>query len=290
MGLNADISSYTAKQIKIPNNIFSIAPSVKIKARDYAINLGVQPTWDNSVFAFLPNIFGEYKLTDETLILTGGWLGYFQKNNYKNLSTINPFIEQPSLFQNTKISEIFAGLKGSVEKHFTYNAQLSFLKFTNQVLFVNDSASLKSQTFNILYEPVLNAFRISGEVGYTEKEKFSAIAALKYTQFTSQQLYPKAYGYIPLEITGTLKYKLMKDIFLKSDLFFMSGSNYRVQTIQTAKTSAAFDLNIGAEYKVLSKLNVYLDFNNLFNNQYQRWNQYNVLGFNIVGGVVYSFH
>ncbi len=290
LGLNADISSYTAKQFKIANNIFSIAPSIKIKARDYAINLGVQPTWDNSVFAFLPNIFGEYKLTDETLILTGGWLGYFQKNNYKNLAALNPFIEQPSLFQNTKISEIFAGLKGSVEKHFTYNAQLSFLKFTNQVLFVNDSASQKSQTFNILYEPVLNAFRISGEVGYTEKEKFSAIAALKYTQFTSQQLYPKAYGYIPLEITGTLKYKLMKDIFLKSDLFFMSGSDYRVQTIQTAKTGAAFDLNIGAEYKVLSKLNVYLDFNNLFNNQYQRWNQYNVLGFNIVGGVVYSFH
>jgi hypothetical protein len=29
--------------------------------------------------------------------------------------------------------------------------------------------------------------------------------------------------------------------------------------------------------------------NNLLNNTYQRWNQYNVLGFNVLGGVVYSF-
>ena len=81
----------------------------------------------------------------------------------------------------------------------------------------------------------------------------------------------------------------MKDVFVKSDLFFWDGAYYRVQTIQTAKNNAAFDLNVGAEYKVLNRLNVYLDFNNLFNNQYQRWNQYKVLGFNIVGGVVYSF-
>ncbi len=288
VGLNADISSYSSKVIKLSNNIFSVAPSVKIKSSDYNINIGFQPTWDNSVFAFLPNIFGDYKLKDE-LVLSAGWIGYFNKNTYKSIAAINPFIEQPNLFANTKVSEVYGGLKGSVGGHFTYTTKLSFLKYTNQVLFANDADSNKSQTFNILYEPSLSAFKIVGEIAYTDKEKFSAAAAINYTQFTSQDLYPKAFGIVPLEITGTIKYKLMKDVFVKTDLFFWDGAYYRVQTIQTAKNSAAFDLNIGAEYKVLNKLNVYLDFNNLFNNQYQRWNQYKVLGFNIVGGVVYSF-
>jgi len=49
------------------------------------------------------------------------------------------------------------------------------------------------------------------------------------------------------------------------------------------------DLNAGVEFTVLPKLNLWVQFNNLLNNKYQRWNQYEVLGFNVLGGVVYSF-
>ena len=289
LGINADITSYKNATTKIDNNIFSIAPSLKMSAVDYKINIGVQPTWDNSVFAFLPNINGEYRLA-EAFALTAGWVGSFQKNTYKTLAAINPFIEQPSSLVNTKVNEIYGGIKGGVGKHFTFNGQVSFLKLTNQALFVNNAVDSKSQTFNILYEPDLKAIRIGGEIGYTDKEKFSLLSSIKYTQFTSQQLYPKAYGFVPLEINASAKYKLLKDVFIKSDLFMFAGNYYRVQTIQTEKTSAAFDLNLGVEFKVLKNLNAYIDFNNLFNNKYQRWNQYNVFGFNVVGGIVYSFH
>ena len=289
LGINADITSYKNATTKIDNNIFSIAPSLKMNAVDYKINIGVQPTWDNSVFAFLPNINGEYRLA-EAFALTAGWVGSFQKNTYKTLAAINPFIEQPSSLVNTKVNEIYGGIKGGVGKHFTFNGQVSFLKLTNQALFVNNAVDSKSQTFNILYEPDLKAIRIGGEIGYTDKEKFSLLSSIKYTQFTSQQLYPKAYGFVPLEINASAKYKLLKDVFIKSDLFMFAGNYYRVQTIQTEKTSAAFDLNLGVEFKVLKNLNAYIDFNNLFNNKYQRWNQYNVFGFNVVGGIVYSFH
>jgi len=29
--------------------------------------------------------------------------------------------------------------------------------------------------------------------------------------------------------------------------------------------------------------------NNIFNNQYERWHQYKVYGFNILGGIIFSF-
>ena len=292
IGIDADITSYSSPLItnKINNNIFSVVPTVGYSNKDLKLNIGVIPTWNNQVFTMLPNITAQYNLSSDKLFATAGLLGYYQKNTYKSLSAINPFIDQPTTFLNTKISEIYGGIKAGFGKHFTLNAQLSFLKYINQSLFVNDAVDAKSQNFNILYEPTLKAVKLAAEIGYTVNEKFYFLASTKFTQFTSQDSFPKAYGILPLEVSATVKYKILKDVFLKGDLFFWDGAYYRVQTIQSDKTSAAFDLNLGAEYKVLNRLNLYIDFNNLFNNQYQRWNQYNVFGFNIVGGVVYLFH
>ncbi len=286
---NADISSYKKDSLKLTNNIFSISPTLAFNNKIFSISVGAKPSWNNSEFAFLPNVNAFYKLANEKFILTAGWLGYFNKNTYKNLAYFNPYIEQPTSFKNTKVTEQYIGIKGGIGKHVSFNSQVSFLKYVNQALFVNDDVLLNTQTFKTLYEPKLNAVRISAELSYTDKEKISFLTSLSYTQFTSQDSFPKAYGIIPLQLNATVKYKVLKDVFVKGDLFFNDGNYYKVQTIQTDKTNTTFDMNIGAEYKVLNKLNVYIDFNNLFNNQYQRWHQYQVLGFNIVAGVVYSF-
>lgn len=288
--VNADITSYKKDTFKLNNNIFALSPSLNFNNKILNVTLGAKPTWNNNEFVFLPNVFAEYKLANDKIIVAAGWQGSFVKNTYKNLANYNPFIEQPTNFLNTKISEQYVGIKGSLGKHFSFNSQVYFLQYTNKVLFVNDDNPLNAQTFKPLYEPKLNALKIAAEIGYTEKEKLSILSSFSVLQFSNQDSFPKAYGIIPMELTTTIKYKVLKDIFLKADLFMFTGNYYRVQTIQTEKTDAAFDFNIGAEYKIHNKLNLYVDFNNLFNNQYQRWHQYQVLGLNVVAGVVYSFH
>lgn len=287
---NADITSYKKDTLKLSNNVFSVAPSINFDNKILVINVGAKPSWNNSEFVFFPSVKAAYKLANEKMILEAGLQGYFTKNTYKSLVNYNPFIEQPTAFLNTKVAEQYLGIKGSIGKHISFNSQVSFLQFTNKALFVNDENPLNSQTFKTLYEPKLNALKIAAEVGYTEKEKLSIISSFSVLQFSGQDSFPKAYGIVPMELTTAIKYKILKDIFLKADLFLNTGNYYRVQTIQTEKTDAAFDLNIGAEYKIANKLNLYVDFNNLFNNQYQRWHQYQVLGLNVVAGVVYSFH
>jgi outer membrane cobalamin receptor len=92
-----------------------------------------------------------------------------------------------------------------------------------------------------------------------------------------------------MEITGTFKWKVNKDLQIKADAFMWDGSSYQNKLLQSQKLDPAADLNIGAEFSVMPKLNIWIQMNNLFNNKYQRWNQYEVLGFNVLGGVVYSF-
>ncbi|MEO8174976.1 MAG: hypothetical protein ABI581_17910, partial [Sediminibacterium sp.] len=100
--------------------------------------------------------------------------------------------------------------------------------------------------------------------------------------------YPKAYGLLPLEVTGSVKWKILKDLQVKSDVFVWDGTQYMGIAGQ-GKAKAVADLNLGAEFTVMPRLNLWIQMNNLLNSTYQRWNQYSVLGFNVLGGVVYSF-
>lgn len=286
----ADITSYKSSSSTISNNLFSIQPKLEYNNSDLNIKAAFNATWNNNELVYLPDLSAEYKLASEKFVVFGGYKTYFQKNTYQSLAKTNPFIYQPTELLNTKINEIYGGLKGSINKHFSYRGNLSFLKFTNQVLFINDQVESKSQNFNTFYEPDLKAIRIGGEITYIDKEKFNFVTSVNYTQFTAQQQYEKVFGFLPIEINSSLKYHLFKDVFLKSDLFLWDGAHYKVKTNDIGKSNMVVDLNIGVEMKVVKRTNIFLDFNNLFNNQYQRWNQYNVFGFNVVGGVVYSFH
>lgn len=156
----------------------------------------------------------------------------------------------------------------------------------NQPLFTNDFVDGKY--FIMLNEPDLQAIKIHGEVGYSIQEKFSFLAGSTIYQFT-KSTNDRPFGILPMEITGTLKWQLFKDLHVKGDLFIWDGAKYVAKNLATEKLNAAIDLNLGAEYKIMPKLNLWLQFNNLLNNKYQRWNQYEVLGLNVIGGVVYSF-
>ncbi len=288
----ADITHLqTLNTTTINNNLFYVAPALEFKVPNVQIKAGMQPSWDNSQFSLLPDITLQANIAENRLILLAGWQGYFHKNTYQSLAAFNPFIEQPTTLLNTKFTEQYAGLKGNAGKHFTYLAKVSFLQIDNQPLFANDTAAGKSQGFVVLNEPKLQALKLHGEITYTDQEKLSLIAGIDYTQYTQQQVYDKPWGLLPLDVTGTLLYKLTKDFSLKSDLFLWDGAQYRDPvSLASRKLPAAIDLNAGAEFAVHKNLNIWLQFNNIFNNKYQRWSQYQVLGFNVLGGIVYSFH
>lgn len=286
LSVTADITSFKSNSGTIKNNLFYLNPTIQFKTPNFKLNVGIQPTWDNQINSILPNVTAEAKINGEKFVIQAGWVGSVQKNSYQSLAAINPWLRQPTSLFNTEIKEQYAGFKGSGGNHFSYNARVSFLKMQGQPLFVNDAVDGK--TFIILNEANLQAIRIHGEVGYSIQEKFSFLAAATINQFT-KSVNDKPFGLLPLELTGTLKWKVLKDLHFKSDIFFWDGSRYLSKSMQTQKLDAALDLNVGVEYSILPKLNLWLQFNNLLNNQYQRWNQYQVLGFNVIGGVVYSF-
>ncbi|HRX94250.1 MAG TPA: TonB-dependent receptor [Chitinophagaceae bacterium] len=94
---------------------------------------------------------------------------------------------------------------------------------------------------------------------------------------------------MPIELNASMRLMIIKDLWLRSDLFAWSGPKYMKKDGSDGQMNGATDLNAGLEFKITKQLNLWAQFNNLFNKTYQRWNQYPVYGFNFVGGIVFSF-
>lgn len=288
LGLTADLTSLKTKDQKIKNNLYYLTPSFQIKTPNLFLTAGVNPAWDNQVFSMLPNFTAVARIGGaESFVLQAGWVGYFNKNTYQSLAGFNPWIQQPSALKNTRIREQYAGFKGSLTNHLTYNARLSLMKFSEAALFVNDTVDGK--TFVPVFEPSMKALKVHGELGYTMQEKFSLLAAVDINNFRALEVNDKPWGLLPFQLTGSMRWQVLKDLHVKADAFFLGGSQYRDKEGDHKKLKPAVDLNTGVEFTIMPKLNLWVQFNNLLNNRYQRWNQYEVLGFNVLGGIVYSF-
>jgi len=288
LGLTFDLTRYKPSgKTAINNTMYDIAPSVTFKSNSFSIMGGIRPTWDTRTTKIYPNIMAEIGTPDQRFTVIAGWTGYLRKTSYESLAAYNPWIFAPTQLKNTGIEERYAGIKGSFEDHFSYQAKLGFNKLTNQPLFVNDTASGKS--FIVLNESQMKVLHMGGDVAYNVGEKFSLSAGLTINHYSSLHDNAKAWGLVPLELKSAMRLQILKDLFLTSDLFVWDRVPYRKKDGSSDLLKGAADLNAGLEFQITKNFKAWTQFNNIFNKQYQRWNQYPVYGFNFLAGVIFAF-
>jgi hypothetical protein len=286
LGVAMDYTNYKKTGTSINNNIVYVNPALLYKSTKVKINAGVSPSWDNGVLNILPNLTTDIQVQGSAFVLQFGWLGYYNKGSYQRWTSINPYINQPNKLPNTKVDERFIGLKGTTGNHLVYALKAGYYGYTNMPLFVNDSISGKS--FNVVNESKLQAVHLHAEVGVIEKEIFHFAAGFNWNNYITLQDNAKAWGLLPFDITGSLRWQLFKGLWLKSDVFIWDGARFKNGNTSN-KMNFVMDLNAGLELKVAKQFNVWLQANNMTNNKYQRWKNYETYGFNILGGIKYSF-
>lgn len=293
LALTADLTNYrreyASDKTSTSNNYYLIAPAVFYKTPNFYLQAGVTPSWERKNYNMLPNFMADINTNDQRFTLQFGWIGYYNKGSYQRFASINPWLAQPvdSLLRNSKVTEAYGGFKGSVGNHFSYSAKVGMQQHRNIPLFVNDP--LDGKTFEIIYEPKLNQLQVHGEVEYARGEEFSAKASLNWNQFSKLQQEKRAWGILPFELNMALRWQVLKDLWIRSDLWAWDGPQYKKDNTNF-KGKGAFDLNAGAEFRITKNFNLWLQMNNILNKRYERWNQYESFGFNILGGIVYSFN
>ncbi len=288
LGFTANLTNYRLNSNAINNNVFYVSPALLYKTSSVNVRAELTPSWDQKTFHLLPNFSADINpFEGKKMVFQLGWISYYDKGSYQRFESINPWLAQPTTLLNTRVQERFAGIKGSLTDHIIYSAKVAFNQYWNMPLFVNDSVG-GGKDFLIRYDSSLKDFVVHGEIAYTTGEQFSISAGLSLHQYKTSTEY-RAWGMLPVEFNSTLRWQILKDFWLKSDFWAWDGANYLAKNGQTGKNNPAVDLNAGVEYRITKKLNLWLQMNNIFNSKYQRWNQYQSYGFNILGGIVFSF-
>jgi hypothetical protein len=273
--------------LTIVNNLFSMPSTFSWITNKFQVHLGAAPTINNGTYAVLPQVSGVAILPNNGLRIELGWAGHFEKNNLRSLVAINPWVRIPNNFSNTKITEQFLGLKLPIGNHFTYGARISLLEYENQALFAN--AFTDGRLFKVLFEPTLRALQLQANVSYTLQDKLNILGGITYKKFSDLTVQKEAFGILPLEFNGSLHWKFSDKLSITSTLYAWDGAQAMDAQMSIKKLPAAADFSVGATYAVVKSAKFWLQLNNLLDNRYQRWNQYEVFGRNVVAGFVYSF-
>lgn len=274
----------------ISNTLVSITPSIRYQQNSFQLQAGVSPSWSNDRFAVLPQLALSHRLPSNKASLLLGWNGSWVQNSYRELSTLNPWIWAPSALRNSILTERYVGVKGQVNARLQYELRASYNSMTDQPLFLQDTNRAPSSGFLVVYEDKLDQIQFNANLHYQVGEHFRLSSRFVLNHFFKLQSQAAPWGLLPLEWETSLRVAITDELWLQSGLVLFRGG----QSIDTYKegtrAKGAADLNAALSFRLSRSLQLWAQFNNLFDQPYQRWGRNPVFGFNCNGGIVFSFN
>ena len=288
----ADINSYTSNNsllnIHFNNTLFHLSPELIYRSNLFKIHGGLKPSWDDGQFVLLPNFHGQVNLSDLPLILQVGYTGQLVSNSFRNLSSFNPYLGPLLKQQNTREKELYFGLQSSPGNHINFSTKFSYIQYNNLPLFVNDTID-DNKSFLVNSVSEINNFRFHAAVSYISSDQFSLTTGITYNGYSTLKDNQKPWGTLPFELINSIRWRATNKLQFKSDSKFFTGGPFVLKNNVEKTLLNGADLSVGAEYLINKRFSAWIDVNNIFNNKYERWHNYQVYGINLLGGFIIKF-
>ncbi|MEO8765213.1 MAG: hypothetical protein ABI416_13035 [Ginsengibacter sp.] len=284
-----DFNKYQLKNSSshLTNNLFQLAPELVYYSDRFTFHGGATPSWNNNDVSILPNVYAEGQLQQNILMIQAGWVGRYIANSFRTLSAENPYMQDPGFLKNTKEIQYYGGIKATVGKHFSFNAKAAFITYHDMPLFINDS--LDGKSFYLSNESKMNNIRLHGDLSFINQDKFTFTTGLDLNSYTGLRDNAKAWELFPLKLNASLRWNAFRQVLIKGDLFAFSGAKALLGNGSQRHLKGGTDLSAGAEFKINKQFSAWLDFDNMLNSKYERWNNYPVYGLQVIGGILVHF-
>ncbi|MBL1410920.1 TonB-dependent receptor [Sphingobacterium faecale] len=292
---------------KFSNSIANINPYISLRGTNYTLTLGaniVSEFGDSTRFNVFPSAEVDFSLVPSYIHLFGGITGGVQKASFKSLSQKNPYLGPDLKFQNmVERLSFFGGIKGNAGATFGYKAKVMYKSLEGMPLFVN--AENTPFQFQMAYDgngdDKVKYLGIEGEINIRLSELINLGGRLNIDNYTMAQE-QEAWFTPKLRLAANARFNISEKLYIDAEALF-HGLSYAKAYEYDSKLSPIllpdsykkesipefFDLSAGAEYKALSNLGIFVKANNIFNKEYQHYLYYPKLGFNVIGGVNFSF-
>ncbi|MEX0274189.1 MAG: TonB-dependent receptor [Flavobacteriaceae bacterium] len=291
-----------------------INPSLAMLRDDLSLKLGVNFVYgmdteaSEGSFYIYPAVTASYRLVGETVIAYGGIEGQLKQNSYYGFVDENPFVSPTlSVAPTDSQYDAYGGVKGQLLPNLGYNVRISYVAENNRPLFkLNPSNSFRSDdkgyyygnSFEVFYDDV-KTIGFFGELNVDVNRNFTFRLNGSYSSYTTETDNP-AWNLPKLEGNLFFDYQIGEKWFLGANLFYV-GEREDVATQATLSgipsdfpataitLDGYFDANAHVGHRLNNQLSVFLRASNIANNKYQRWANYRVQGFQILGGATYKF-
>lgn len=281
------------------STLLAFRPYFHTEIEEYELYAGLNASMtsdSSSRFYFFPEIRGGLTIVKEILKVYAGITGGIQRNSLENFSRANPFIVSvaPFNFMRNKF-EFFGGVNTNLGRYIGFNASVRNASLHNIPFFINDTASAFMHRFVPVYDSG-SLIELKGELSFHQRENVHVTLGAVYSSYELESQF-KPWHSPELVLFATVRVVAGNKIVLKGNLKYSGESYARVfEKINTGwkenlplKLDPYADLSLGIEYRFTPRLSAWADFNNITGGSYMRWNQYPVYGFNVMGGITYSF-
>lgn len=263
-------------------NHFLISPSYSFHNRQFHILVGGTFGLNNGKAVLLPNLETGYQLLSDKLSVFLGAKGTIERQNFRVLALENPYIINNITIKNANNTEIYTGLKGQ-NGAFSFRLDGSYRKVDHLPLYLAKVDSIPR--FKVLYDTA-RIISFGGEFSYSIKESINLRAALKQ-RFYQLNRELKAW-HLP-SFTAMIGIGYTKNKFnFNLDINTENGVPY-LDAEGPSTLEPLIEINLGSRYSITPKIEAFIQLNNLANNKRQRWQYYENIGFNFLGGVVFRF-
>ncbi|MCQ2188935.1 MAG: hypothetical protein MJZ00_03330 [Paludibacteraceae bacterium] len=260
------------------------------------LNLGLKASFginQGRKIAFSPDITGQVRVIDNIWYVYAGVTGDYKVNTLRSLENI--YISPDARPEDTYIPlDIFLGTKLNIAKSVNADIHVGYKIINNQYFFVNkkDSTGMKN-TFDVVYDKNIGQFNCGAAVNYNFREKVDFSFKIGYNKWSLEKqeeawLMPSAQiglgiSYIP---TDYLRFNINYD--LEAGRKALLGKDKDKNAI-VADLENVNDISLGANYKLMSFLDVFVRFNNILNKRSEVWYGYPSQGFNFLLGLTLTF-
>ena len=239
----------------------------------------------NKRLYFAPHVKAETYLVPDKLrafiTLTGG----LQKNTLKSLSYENMFLGNINDFENPRtVFDLAAGMNGNFKRFIEFGIKMSQKQVKDQYLFVNDTNSLRN--FTLVHDDI-NTFTFSGELKVDVNDNVDLGFRGNFYSY-SLGAEAEAWHMPTYDVALFATVRIADKIYIRGGYFGTSTRQARDLAGTTYSLKAINDVNAGFEYRYKKNISGFLNVNNILNQNYALWNQYNAQGINVLAGVTFS--
>lgn len=305
-----DYSGTNTADIKYGFTNFGIVPSFVMKRDDWTIDIGAGLVYsmgkDNTSnkFYFYPSVKASYNVVSDLMIFYMSAIGDLQQNNYKDFVDDNPYVSPTLNIKPTnELYDIQAGLKGKLASTVSYDVRASYIFDENKALFRSNDYTENNtnanygfgNSFQVVYDD-LSTMRFYGEIKADLAKGITVEADVTINSYTKKSE-QEAWNLPEFQFNSKADFMITEKWFAGVNLFYTGERKDKQLNTDIVNVTAPgpitldsyFDLNANIRYKHNERFTAFLKANNILNNDYQKWLNYQVQGFQVMVGGNYKF-